>query len=180
MSGWPWTSRNAILFRKRSMFCIPTITILSQRRALAAVKSFKPKTEAEIATLIPKSVTAAMSGKYELFKTTAHFYNRPAPRLAVFSPSLRIQSIASQLPWSPAIARKESQAGRKYGISQNSIIDYAGYRHSCGNGHVLNLHPICAPNRRFCSLRIAPLKPGLDVRSVAHIHRLTGPWRART
>ncbi len=41
--------------------------------ALDMVKNFKPLTRDQIAALAAKAKSAAMSGKYELFKTTAHF-----------------------------------------------------------------------------------------------------------
>lgn len=42
-------------------------------QTLAVVKNFKPLTPAQIAELAGKAKEAAMTGKYELFKTTAHF-----------------------------------------------------------------------------------------------------------
>ena len=43
------------------------------QQAFAAVKAFKPMDEQEVAQLISKTEQVAMNGKYELFKTTAHF-----------------------------------------------------------------------------------------------------------
>ena len=40
---------------------------------LETVKKFHPMTESEISALTDKTKQAAMSGKYELFKTTNHF-----------------------------------------------------------------------------------------------------------
>jgi len=40
---------------------------------LDVVKNFKPLTREQIAALAGKAKQAAMTGKYELFKTTAHF-----------------------------------------------------------------------------------------------------------
>ena len=42
-------------------------------QALEAVRSFKPMSDAEVAALLAKTRHAAMTGKYEPFKTTAHF-----------------------------------------------------------------------------------------------------------
>ena len=42
-------------------------------QAFEAVKTFKPMSEAEVAAILAKSEPAALNGKYELFKTTAHF-----------------------------------------------------------------------------------------------------------
>jgi hypothetical protein len=42
-------------------------------QSLEVVKNFKPLTHGEIAALADKARQAAMTGKYELFKTTAHF-----------------------------------------------------------------------------------------------------------
>jgi predicted aldo/keto reductase-like oxidoreductase len=41
--------------------------------SLSVVKNFKPLTQAEISAVAGKAKQAAMTGKYELFKTTAHF-----------------------------------------------------------------------------------------------------------
>ena len=48
-----------------------TMEYLNQ--ALDIVKNFKPLTPGQIAALAGKAKEAAMTGKYELFKTTAHF-----------------------------------------------------------------------------------------------------------
>ena len=42
-------------------------------QALDVIKTFKPLTSSQILALTGKVRQAAMSGKYELFKTTAHF-----------------------------------------------------------------------------------------------------------
>lgn len=42
-------------------------------QAFRAVKEFKPMDEAQVASILDKSREAASAGKYELFKTTAHF-----------------------------------------------------------------------------------------------------------
>jgi aryl-alcohol dehydrogenase-like predicted oxidoreductase len=42
-------------------------------QTLAVVKNFKPLTQAQIAALAGKARQAAMTGKFELFKTTNHF-----------------------------------------------------------------------------------------------------------
>ncbi len=42
-------------------------------QSLDVVKNFHPLTHAQLAALAAKARTAAMTGKYELFKTTAHF-----------------------------------------------------------------------------------------------------------
>ena len=42
-------------------------------QTLAVVKNFKPLTHDRIAALAGKAKAAAMTGKYELFKTTNHF-----------------------------------------------------------------------------------------------------------
>jgi hypothetical protein len=40
---------------------------------LQVVKNFKPLNESQIAALAAKAKQAALTGKYELFKTTSHF-----------------------------------------------------------------------------------------------------------
>ncbi len=50
---------------------IDSPTILDQ--ALTAAKTFKPMTETQIAGLLGQTKEAAMTGKFELFKTTNHF-----------------------------------------------------------------------------------------------------------
>jgi aryl-alcohol dehydrogenase-like predicted oxidoreductase len=42
-------------------------------QAFQAVRTFKPLTEAQLRTLVAKTKTAAMTGKFELFKTTMKF-----------------------------------------------------------------------------------------------------------
>jgi aryl-alcohol dehydrogenase-like predicted oxidoreductase len=42
-------------------------------QALEAARTFKPLTEAEVASLLSRTAAAAREGKYELYKTTAHF-----------------------------------------------------------------------------------------------------------
>ena len=42
-------------------------------QALLAAKTFKPMTDAQIATLLGQTKEAAMTGNYEPFKTTAQF-----------------------------------------------------------------------------------------------------------
>jgi predicted aldo/keto reductase-like oxidoreductase len=41
--------------------------------AFTVVKNFQPLTQAQIEALAEKAKQAAMSGKYELYKTSAHF-----------------------------------------------------------------------------------------------------------
>ncbi len=50
---------------------IDSIPILDQ--AMASVKNFKPMTEPQMAALLERTKEAAMTGKYELFKTSQHF-----------------------------------------------------------------------------------------------------------
>jgi hypothetical protein len=42
-------------------------------QAFEAVRTFKPMSEQQIAALLSKTKEVAMSGKYELFKTSDHF-----------------------------------------------------------------------------------------------------------
>ena len=42
-------------------------------QAIEAAKTFRPMDEQQVATLLAKTAAAAQAGKYELFKTTAHF-----------------------------------------------------------------------------------------------------------
>ena len=75
---------------------INTPELLNQ--AFAAVKSFQPMDETSVATLISKTQDAAQEGKYELFKTTAHFDTtaRHPDWLGADSPA--VQKLAPQLP----------------------------------------------------------------------------------
>ena len=50
---------------------IDSTAILDQ--AIEAVRTFKPMTQAEVASLLEKTKAAAQDGKYELYKTTANF-----------------------------------------------------------------------------------------------------------
>ncbi len=50
---------------------IDSMPVLDQ--ALTAVKTFKPMTEQQVAALLDRTRDAAADGRFELFKTTAHF-----------------------------------------------------------------------------------------------------------
>ncbi len=67
-------------------------------QAFAAVKQMKPMDEGEVAQLIAKTEEAAMSGKYELFKTTAHFDTTARHPDWLGSDSPAVQKLAPQLP----------------------------------------------------------------------------------
>ncbi len=67
-------------------------------QAFAAVKSFRPMDETEVAALISKSETDAVDGKYELFKTTAHFDSTARHPDWLGSDSEPVQNLAPQLP----------------------------------------------------------------------------------
>jgi hypothetical protein len=47
------------------------MTVLDQ--AITAAKTFQPMSKTQMASLLGKTREAAMTGKYELFKTTPHF-----------------------------------------------------------------------------------------------------------
>lgn len=67
-------------------------------QAFAAVKSFRPMNEVEVAALISKTQQVAIAGKYELFKTTSHFDTtaRHPDWLGTDAPA--VQKLAPQLP----------------------------------------------------------------------------------
>jgi aryl-alcohol dehydrogenase-like predicted oxidoreductase len=67
-------------------------------QAFAAVKGLKPMDEAEMAQLISKTEEVAMSGKYELFKTTSHFDTTARHPDWLGSDSAPVQKLAPQLP----------------------------------------------------------------------------------
>ena len=67
-------------------------------QAFAAVKSFRPMDEAAVATLIAKTEQTATNGKYELFKTTAHFDTTARHPDWLGSDSKEVQKLAPQLP----------------------------------------------------------------------------------
>jgi uncharacterized protein len=75
---------------------INTTELLKQ--AFAAVKSFQPMNETGVATLISKTKDAALNGKYELFKTTAHFDTTARHPDWLGSDSTAVQELAPQLP----------------------------------------------------------------------------------
>lgn len=50
---------------------IDSTQILDQ--ALQAARTFKPLSEAQVASILSRTAAAAKDGKYELYKTTAHF-----------------------------------------------------------------------------------------------------------
>ena len=67
-------------------------------QAFAAVKLFKPMSQTQIATLLAKSEQDAMNGKYELFKTTAHFDSTSRHPDWLGADSEAVQKLAPQLP----------------------------------------------------------------------------------
>jgi aryl-alcohol dehydrogenase-like predicted oxidoreductase len=67
-------------------------------QAFAAVKSFQPMDEAAVANLVSKTEQTAMNGKYELFKTTAHFDTTARHPDWLGSDSPDVQQLAPQLP----------------------------------------------------------------------------------
>jgi predicted aldo/keto reductase-like oxidoreductase len=67
-------------------------------QAFAAVKSFQPMDEAAVAALISKTEQTAMNGKYELFKTTAHFDTTARHPDWLGSDSMPVQKLAPQIP----------------------------------------------------------------------------------
>jgi predicted aldo/keto reductase-like oxidoreductase len=75
---------------------INTQQLLDQ--AFAAVKSFKPMDEATVSALISKTQEVALNGKYELFKTTAHFDTTARHPDWLGSDSPAVQRLAPQLP----------------------------------------------------------------------------------
>ena len=75
---------------------INTTELLNQ--AFAAVKSFQPLDETRVAALISKTQDAAINGKYELFKTTAHFDTTARHPDWLGSDSPAVQQLAPQLP----------------------------------------------------------------------------------
>jgi hypothetical protein len=75
---------------------INTQQLLDQ--AFAAVKSFKPMDEAAVSALIAKIQGVALNGKYELFKTTAHFDTTARHPDWLGSDSPTVQQLAPQLP----------------------------------------------------------------------------------
>ena len=67
-------------------------------QAFAAVKSFRPMNEMEVAALISKTQQVAMTGKYELFKTTSHFDTTARHPDWLGSDTPAVQKLAPQLP----------------------------------------------------------------------------------
>ena len=62
------------------------------------MKSFKPMDEATVSALISKTQEVALNGKYELFKTTAHFDTTARHPDWLGSDSPAVQHLAPQLP----------------------------------------------------------------------------------
>jgi aryl-alcohol dehydrogenase-like predicted oxidoreductase len=67
-------------------------------QAFTAAKSFQPMDEAAVASLIAKTESVAMNGKYELFKTTAHFDTTARHADWLGSDTEAVQKLAPQLP----------------------------------------------------------------------------------
>jgi predicted aldo/keto reductase-like oxidoreductase len=68
------------------------------KQVFTAVKSFQPMDEKTVAALISKTQDAALNGKYELFKTTAHFDTTARHPDWLGSDSPSVQRLAPQLP----------------------------------------------------------------------------------
>ena len=75
---------------------INTKDLLNQ--TFAAVRSFQPMDQTRVAALISKTQDAALNGKYELFKTTAHFDTTARHPDWLGSDSPAVQQLAPQLP----------------------------------------------------------------------------------
>jgi hypothetical protein len=67
-------------------------------QAFSAVQSFQPLDNTALAALLAKSQEAADRGKYELFKTTAHFDTTARHPDWLGSDSKPVQQLAPQLP----------------------------------------------------------------------------------
>lgn len=67
-------------------------------QAFNTAKSFKPLADDELSSLLAKSEQVAMSGKYELFKTTAHFDSTARHPDWLGPDSAAVQRLAPQLP----------------------------------------------------------------------------------
>ncbi len=67
-------------------------------QAFNTAKSFKPLTEDELSSLLEKTEQVAMNGKYELFKTTAHFDSTARHPDWLGPDSEAVQKLAPQLP----------------------------------------------------------------------------------
>jgi aryl-alcohol dehydrogenase-like predicted oxidoreductase len=67
-------------------------------QAFAAVRSFHPMDEQQVAMLIAKSEETARNGEYELFKTTSHFDTTARHADWLGSDSTAVQQLAPQLP----------------------------------------------------------------------------------
>jgi uncharacterized protein len=67
-------------------------------QAFAAVKAFRPMSDAEFAQLVGKTKEVAMKGKYELFKTTSHFDTTARHPDWLGSDSEAVQKLAPELP----------------------------------------------------------------------------------
>lgn len=67
-------------------------------QAFQAVKSLTPMTETEVAQLIAKTRGQAMTGKYELFKTTSHFDTTARHPDWLGSDTPAVQKLAPQSP----------------------------------------------------------------------------------
>jgi aryl-alcohol dehydrogenase-like predicted oxidoreductase len=67
-------------------------------QAFTAAKTFQPMDEPAVAALIAKTETVAMNGKYELFKTSAHFDSTARHPDWLGPDSDAVQKLAPQLP----------------------------------------------------------------------------------
>jgi hypothetical protein len=91
--------RGANFFVRRHLKSKATInTTELLKQAFDAVKSFQPMDETHLANLISKTQDSALNGKYELFKTTAHFDTTARHPDWLGSDSPAVQQLAPQLP----------------------------------------------------------------------------------
>ncbi len=67
-------------------------------QAFQAAKTFRPMNEEQIAALLSKTQQVAMSGEYELFKTSSHFDTTARHPDWLGSDSPAVQKLAPQLP----------------------------------------------------------------------------------
>ena len=67
-------------------------------QAFQAVKTFQPMSTEQLDALLSKTQEAALSGKYELFKTTSHFDTTARHPDWLGSDTPAVQKLAPQLP----------------------------------------------------------------------------------
>jgi hypothetical protein len=97
------------------------------------VKTFQPMNEAQLSSLIAKTQEVAMDGKYELFKTSAHFDTTARHPDWLGSDTPAVQKLAPQLPGQLSSAKTLLSFAEK-SVHLRHHLECIGHVHYVGLG----------------------------------------------